>query len=171
MIVPSGMTHDQVIKQIDKVINRIAPRYTFYGYTVDDMKQEAFIMCMDALSRYEPPRPLENFLSVHLSNRMKNFVRDNHFTNTDDEDRVKVFQPAQLDHEHALLDYRPEYSNEEKIDYNSMQKIINHKLPANMRMDYLKMINDVYITKQRREEITIMIREILVEYGYEKRQD
>ena len=38
-------------------------------------------------------------------------------------------------------------------------------------MDYLKMINDVYITKQRREEITIMIREILVEYGYEKRQD
>ena len=139
--------------------------------SVDDMKQEAFIMCMDALSRYEPPRPLENFLSVHLSNRMKNFVRDNHFTNTDDEDRVKVFQPAQLDHEQALLDNKPEYTNEEKIDYSSMQKIINHKLPANMRMDYLKMINDVYITKQRREEITIMIREILVEYGYEKRQD
>ena len=66
MIVPSGMTHDQVIKQIDKVINRIAPRYTFYGYTVDDMKQEAFIMCMDALSRYEPPRPLEKIGRAHV---------------------------------------------------------------------------------------------------------
>lgn len=171
MLIPSGMTHDQVIKQIDKVINRIAPRYTFYGYTVDDMKQEAFIMCMDALSRYEPPRPLENFLSVHLSNRMKNFVRDNHFINPEDTERVKVFQPAQLDHEHSLLDNRGSFTSEQFVDYQTMQKLINHKLPANMRMDYLKMINDVYITKQRRDEITITIREILVEYGYEKRQD
>ena len=35
-----------------------------------------------------------------------------------------------------------------------------------MRMDYLKMINDVYITKQRREEVTACILELLEEHGY-----
>ena len=47
-----------------------------------------------------------------------------------------------------------------------MVNAINKYLPANMRMDYLKMINDVYITKQRREEITNIIIDILQEHGY-----
>ena len=49
MKIPKGMTEDQVVNQINKVCDRIAPRYTFYGYTVDDIKQEAFIICMEAL--------------------------------------------------------------------------------------------------------------------------
>jgi DNA-directed RNA polymerase specialized sigma24 family protein len=72
------MTEQQVIDQIKIVVNRIAPKYTFNTYDVDDIKQEAFIICMDALERYDNKRPLENFLSVHLSNRLKNFVRDNY---------------------------------------------------------------------------------------------
>jgi len=39
MKIPKGMTEQQVIDQINIVCNRIAPRYTFYGYTVDDIKQ------------------------------------------------------------------------------------------------------------------------------------
>ncbi len=172
MIVPSGFTETQTIKCIQGVVNRIAPRYTFYGYTVEDVKQEAFIICMEALPRYDSARPLENFLSVHLSNRMKNFVRDNHFVSTDDENRVKVYQPAQLEHENHIVDTRNKYTiNEEKIDYREMQKVLDKYLPASYRFDYLKMINDVYITKQRREEITEVITQILKENGYEKRED
>ena len=88
MNIPDGMTEQEVVDQIEKVCNRIAPRYTFYGYALDDIKQEAFIICMEALNRYDNSRPLENFLSVNLSNRLKNFVRDNHFIHTDDLDRV-----------------------------------------------------------------------------------
>ena len=43
---------------------------------------------MEALNRYDEARPLENFLSVNLSNRLKNFVRDNHFVG--DEKRRKA---------------------------------------------------------------------------------
>ena len=57
------MTYDQVMKQIEVVVNRISPKYTFNTYDVDDIKQEAFIICMDALQRYDQKRPLENFLS------------------------------------------------------------------------------------------------------------
>lgn len=163
------MNQEQVIRQINKVVDRIAPRYVFYGYEVDDLKQESFIICMEALPRYDATRPLENFLSVHLSNRLKNFVRDNHFINVEDNDKVKIMKPAQLDHEHSLIDQRDTFAiNEEAIDCGEMSRIIDKKLPAQYRMDYLKMKNDVYIAKNRREEIVIVITEILAENGYEK---
>ena len=47
-----------------------------------------------------------------------------------------------------------------------MAHILDKNLPANVRMDYLKMINDVYITKQRRQEIIEIINAILEEHGY-----
>ena len=110
---------------------------------------------------------MENFLSVNLSNRLKNFVRDNHFVGSDNEDRQKVYQPAQLDYEDYIVDEENKFA----ISYEDMQSkemviIINKYLPAAMRMDYLKMINDVYITKQRREEVTACILELLEEHGY-----
>ena len=167
MKVPSGMTENEVVEQIEKVCNRIAPRYTFYGYTLDDIKQESFIICMEALSRYDNKRPLENFLAVNLSNRLKNFVRDNHFIHNDNGDRVKILKPAQLDHENAIVDEEEKFSvTIEAIENKNMAEIVNSKMPANVRLDYLRMINDVYITKQRKEEIIEIIYEILQEHGY-----
>lgn len=172
MIIPSGMTADQVVRQIEKVVKRIAPKYTFYGYTVEDISQESFIICMEALPRYDAARPLENFLSVHLSNRLKNFVRDNHFTSTEDTNKVRVMKPAQLENENGLTDRRNLFTvNENAIDYSEMSKVIDKKLPAQYRFDYLKIQNDVYVPRQRKEEIIIVIREILTENGYEKGQD
>jgi len=106
MNLPEGMTETEVIAQINTVVDRIAPKYTFYGYTTDDIKQEAFIICIEALNRYDPSKPLENFLSVNLSNRLKTFVRDNYFTGNTSEARKKLVQPAQLDYETALLTKR-----------------------------------------------------------------
>ena len=37
MKIPSNMTEQQVVDQINIVVNRISSRYTFYGYDVDDM--------------------------------------------------------------------------------------------------------------------------------------
>ena len=79
MNIPKNMTKEEVLDKIKLVVDRISPKYTFHGYDVDDIKQEAFMICMDALDRYDQKRPLENFLSVNLSNRLKNFVRDNHY--------------------------------------------------------------------------------------------
>ena len=171
MKIPDNMTEQEVVDQIEKVCNRIAPRYTFYGYTLEDIKQESFIICMEALNRYDNSRPLENFLSVNLSNRLKNFVRDNHFIYNDSGDRVKVLKPAQLEHENAVVDSKDNNISYDSIEYKNMVEIIDIQIPAAIRLDYLRMINDVYITKQRREEIIEIINEILQESGYENGQD
>ena len=167
MKIPKGMTEEQLTEQIQVVCDRIAPRYTFHGYTIQDMKQEAFIICMEALHRYDESRPLENFLSVNLSNRLKNFVRDNHYIAGDSDCRIKISQPAQLEHANSIVDHDGSMStNYEDIELKDMAKLINEHLPASLRMDYLKMINDVYITKQKKDDVIETILDILEEHGY-----
>jgi hypothetical protein len=166
MKIPNGMTESEVVSKINLVVDRIAPKYAFYGYSVEDMKQEAFIICMEALNRYDPSRPLENFLSVNLSNRMKTFVRDNYFTAATNEDRKKLVQPAQLDFEDSLVDLNEKYSiSYDDLDRKEICKVVDANLPASMRLDYLKMINDVYVCKQRRVEIMETIFDLLQDRG------
>lgn len=166
MKIPKNLSKEDVIKQIHIVVNRIAPKYIFNGYEVDDIKQEAFIICMDALERYDESRPLENFLSVHLSNRLKNFVRDNFYTKHE-EDKKKILSPKSLSYE----DYVPEdsYDSDVRIDAKDIQKIIDKYLPSDYRADYLKIISDVYVPKKRRDEVILKIKELLVEHNYEER--
>ena len=173
MKIPQDMTEQEVVDQITKVCDRIAPKYTFYGYTIDDIKQESFMICMDALQRYDQNRPLENFLSVNLSNRLKNFVRDNHFVSTDNDERVKIVQPAQLDYENNIIDNSDSFKTSyDDIELKDISYLLDEHIPAFMRMDYLRMINDVYITKQRKEEIIETVLEILKEHGhYEEGQN
>lgn len=166
MKIPDGMNSDDIINQINIVINRIAPKYAFSGYEIDDMKQEAFIICMDALDRYDCKRPLENFLSVHLSNRLKNFVRDNHFSK-DDEDKKKVMAPKQLSYDDNVVD--KDLDQDLNIDTKEIRKIIDKFLPFDFRSDYLKLSSDVYIPKKRKTTLINKIKEILKENGYEKR--
>lgn len=163
MKIPNNMTEEQVMKTIMLVVNRTASKYTFYGYDSDDIKQEAFIICMDALNRYDSKRPLENFLAVHLSNRLKNFVRDNHYMKDEDEKR-RIVMPGQLANEEYILDTQEE--NEDRLDCEDMIGLLDIKLPATYRSDYLKIINDVYVPKKRREEVLDIIYEILEEHGH-----
>ena len=168
MKIPNNMTEEQVIEEITNVVNKMCHKYTFYGYEVDDIKQEAWIMCMDAMDRYDSARPLENFLSVHLSNRLKNFVRDNHFTKNEDE-KKKVLMPGQLANEQYLLDTRnagESLSKRDPLDYQHLTYILDLKLPAEYRSDYLKIVNDVYVPKKRKEEVLSVIEDIMGEHGH-----
>lgn len=164
MRIPEGMQEYQVVAVIQKVTDKIAPRYVTKSYSLDDMKQEAVIMCMEALPRYDGKRPLENFLSVHVSNRMKNFLRDN--VKVKDEAKYRVANPDQL-----VQDIESNHTNDDiydRIDYKNMASIVDNNIPAFMRMDYLKMVNDFYVPKQKREEIVNFIKDLLKEHGYEK---
>lgn len=161
MKIPKNMTEDQVINQILKVVDKIAPKYAFQGYEVDDIKQEAFIICIEALERYDENRPLENFLSVNLSNRLKNFVRDN-FSFSNNQERRNILSPIQLAYEENIIDENVE----DKISADDLEDLILDKLPAEYRSDYLKYVQDVPIPKKNKEELFDVLRRILEENDY-----
>jgi len=163
MKIPRNMTEKQVMDQIHAVVNRIAPKYTFQGYEIDDIKQEAFLICMDALDRYDPQRPLENFLSVHLSNRLKNFIRDNYYVKDVDENKKKILRAGSISETPNIVEL---VSGADDIEINEVKKIIDKKLDPSYRADYLKIINGIYVNKKRRELIIENIMSILKDSGY-----
>lgn len=81
MLVPSGMTEAELLAKIEHVTNTLAYDYTFGYYDVDDIKQEAFIIAMKCLKKYDESRPLENLLYVHIKNRLNNLIRDKYHRN------------------------------------------------------------------------------------------
>jgi DNA-directed RNA polymerase specialized sigma24 family protein len=163
MKIPSTMTEEEVLEKIKIVIDRISRKYIFPGNELEDIKQQSYVICIEALDRYDEDRPLENFLSHNLSNRLKNFVRDNYYTKKDSEKKKKLMKPVELTSEN------PEYvytNNEENIDFSLLAKIVDIELPAKYRINYIKLVNGVHIPKIEREELISAIREISNKHGY-----
>lgn len=78
MIIPNGHTKESVEEVILRVATRLAPNFKFGYFTVEDIKQQACLFACEGLARYDPARPLENFLFTHVRNRLINFKRDNY---------------------------------------------------------------------------------------------
>ena len=65
---------------IQQIASQRKNNHTFAHYTGEDIEQEIWVMCLDALCRYNPATgPLEHFLNSHVSNRLKNLKRDRYF--------------------------------------------------------------------------------------------
>lgn len=135
------------LKTIQKVINKVAPKFAFNIFSIEDLKQESFIICCEILKKYNGVSPLENFLSRSLNNRLKNFVRNNKKRNN---------FLSLLDNDGLVED---DYINDTE-NLELLTKIDTHLEPK-YRGDYLRLKDGVSLPKKRREEIYERIREIL----------
>ena len=158
------------------VVDRIAHKYRFGYYDVDDIKQEAFIIAMEAMERYDESRPLENFLAVHISNRLKNFKRDN-FCRPDyippsgksvNDNDTKRFLMAPLDIDNIRDEHERNMRDDDNMHNSVIKKeimeIVDVRLDMSLRSDYLRILHDVYVPKPRREQIYAAIVDILNEH-------
>jgi DNA-directed RNA polymerase specialized sigma24 family protein len=180
MRVPKGMTESEVLEVINKICERYAYKFQFGYFEPDDIRQEAFIISLDALERYEEGRPLENFLAVHVKNRLNNFKRDKYYRQNKkkDDDRQaqlnnsKKFLMEPLDisniRDENERNMRDDNDFVELIANSELLSIIDEKLDVTYRSDYLRMRDGAYVPKPRREEITQEINKILGETGFEE---
>lgn len=78
MKIPKGYSEQQVLDIIDNVVNRLARKFRFGHYDVDDLKQEGRCEALEVLAsnKYDETRPLENFLYTHIRNRYINLQRN-----------------------------------------------------------------------------------------------
>ncbi len=85
------MTKDELLRIADPIIAKIAKtRKTqkFAYYEGVDIEQEVWVFCLQALGRYDPDKAsgdisiekrIEHFLNNHVTNRIKNLMRDKYF--------------------------------------------------------------------------------------------
>jgi hypothetical protein len=78
MVIPPGMTEEQVLAAIEKVVLSLSSKFVFGYYDREDMKQEARYEAVKLINagKYDPKRPLENFLYTHVRNRLINLKRN-----------------------------------------------------------------------------------------------
>ena len=174
MKIPKNMTKEEVVETIQKVIKRVSHNFKFAFYDVEDIEQEAFIIGMEALDRYDEKRPLENFLFVHIKNRLKNFKRDNYIRYEPekpwDKDMRKMakkslMEPVNIDN---VVDYSSDGMKQgddfvEAIHQKEYLEFIDRHLNVSLRGDYLRMLHGVHVPKPRRDEIIETIQDLLKE--------
>jgi hypothetical protein len=78
-------SEDELADLIYKVARRIAYKFRFGYHEDEDMVQQAVLFVYEkdrdgknALDKYDNKRPLENFIYVHIHNRLFNYKRDNY---------------------------------------------------------------------------------------------
>tara|TARA_R100000008_G_C3565143_1_gene158686 strand:- start:116 stop:640 length:525 start_codon:yes stop_codon:yes gene_type:complete len=173
------MTESEVLEVVNRICDRYAYKFKFGYFEPDDIRQEAFIIAIDALERYDEGRPLENFLAVHVKNRLNNFKRDRYYRqhkkldeNIDQLNNSKKFLMDTLD----ISNIRDEKEGNMRLDDDFIEKIANEELleiidehlDVSFRSDYLRVKDGTYVPKPRREQIMEEITEILKDHGYEE---
>lgn len=78
------MTANQkILDEAYPIIEKIAKSRSggaFAYYCNDDIEQEVWRMCLEAMASYDPKiGPIENYLARHVANRLKNLKRDKYF--------------------------------------------------------------------------------------------
>ena len=162
------MTESEVVATITKVARHLSPKYTFSPYDVEDIFQEAFIIGMEGLEKYDSGRPLSGFMFTHISNRLKNFKRDKYY-------RLDIGNAQQIQNTKKNLneafDIDALYSvcspdqTSDNAHLKEILQLIDEKLPAEYRRDYLKLKTNSSLPKGRKATIIKVIKEIIDEKG------
>ena len=158
------MDETYVLSVITQVTQKLAPKYVFASYDVEDIEQEAFIIALEALERYDSDKPLENFLYSHVNTRLKNFKRDNYYrqdygTAQTIQDRKKnLLEPIDID---CLYSVSTQDSTVTDAHIREVTELIDKKLPSHLRRDYLKLRNNSPLPKSRKANVIRVIEEII----------
>jgi len=158
---------------IEKVANNLAGKYKIAYYDADDIKQEIFIWCLEALDKYDGKRPLENFLMVHARNRCILLKRSfNERKDLKDSTNVKALEarkskknllsPISID-EIDPTDEPSMCNHDDNIADKELWSIIDSEIPLHIRKDYLKFKSGVKISSCKMKKLKEIVQEILKE--------
>lgn len=148
---------------IMKVVNRVAHKYTFPNYSIEDIIQEGFIIGLEGLEAWDGIRPLENFLAVHIHNRLYNLRRNRYFrpNNPAQEAKKKLIDTAPIEDMYNLLEAS---SYSENLEFRELVEYIEEKLPSSFRADYLRFRHEDKLGADRERALMGELKRIVGEY-------
>ena len=171
MKIPKGMDEKEVVDTILKIAKKLAHKYTFASYEIEDIEQEAFLIGIAGLDKYDQSRPLDNFMYVHINNRLKTFKRDNYYrlehgaAERIQKSKKGILEPLDI---HGLYNIATDGDISQDVQLLEMLENIDDKLPSDMRADYLKLKNGTPLPKNRRAKVIALIQDIIDGESYEE---
>jgi hypothetical protein len=177
---------------IERIATRLGQKFRFGYHTLDDMKQQAALFAWEGINdSWDPERPLENFLWIHVRNRLYNFKRNNYgrpekpcdscplyvnkectkFDEMLDCNLYKGWMDRNAAKRNLMSSYSTIYEKEEEssaLDDLFTRDIINlldEELHVQFREDWIRFTNNLKLPKARRERILEEIVIVLKENG------
>jgi DNA-directed RNA polymerase specialized sigma24 family protein len=164
--------NEEQLEVVQRIGDKLAAKYTFGVYDEDDIRQEIFLISALALPKFDPEKAtLENFLFVHVSNRLKTLIRDKHFASGKNwiEDRKKnIINTVNIDKIDENAETGCHFNNDEvaNLERKYVFELIDKHLPSYLRSDYLRLMHGNSIPTARKEKVVAAISSILKENGY-----
>lgn len=150
---------NEFIEIVDRIAQRLARKFLFGYHTLEDMKQQCYVEALKGLEKYDKSRPLENFLWIHIRNRLFNYKRDN-YTRPDriNESKKDLISPAK-EQAAPVQDQITEPSF--LLHHKDLIDRIDGEISIQNRDNWIKMRNGIKITKLKRDKLIDEIRMIL----------
>jgi len=188
---PEGLTEAEFVRTLNDTVDVLSHSFVFGFYDLDDIKQQARVFGIEAMPRYNPNRPLENFLYTHIRNRLINLRRDK-YRRTDppcqlchtgrqadhpggeicekyrkwrkrNAAKSNLMRPLDIDHiaDEHERNMRTSSGVEDAAGFAEMKAKINAQLSVELRSTYLKILAGKSVTKTMKAQVETAIREIL----------
>jgi len=190
MIIPDGYTEQEVVEIITDISKKLSLKFRFGYHEPEDMRQQAALFAWEGLERYNGSHPLENFLWVHVRNRLFNYKRNNFgrpdkpcfncpldsYKNNCCEAYINLLNcefyekwftrnasKQNLMRNKEYLDISPSNEREAFITTSNREIIdlIDKELPSSFRKDWVKLQNDIKISKRHKAQMLEVIKDIL----------
>lgn len=148
------------LEYVERIANSLAKKSEFDIYDKDDIQQEIFFLVMQAESRYDKNKGDEyTFYFNYVKNRLSTLKRDKYGVNLY---KMQIADAITLEGDVESLSQSP---------FLTYQNVIDEKIQANMRADYLRFIEGVKIPHRNKMLLIEAIQEIIRIYNKESDDD
>lgn len=160
------MTHPQIsqeklLEHLDKISARLATNSTFDIFDQDDIRQEIYLLLIKAYEKYDSSRGDEfSFLYNFVRYRLRTFKRDRFINGAlkNSMDRLKIQRASSINEDSSITNTDP-CEEIDKSEY--FTKVVDSKIPAYLRMDYLRLLDGVEIQYHNKFKLMESIRVIV----------
>lgn len=150
------------LKIIEEIATKLAPKFRFAYYDTSDIIQEGILLGIDAISRWDGVRPLENFLYTHIRNRLGTLKRDKYYRiDSGGASKAQENKKKLLDASDITVCPQPIENKESPEVFEYIDKY----LPASLRGDYLRYRDGVKLPGGRKAKLVSSLRIILEKFN------
>jgi DNA-directed RNA polymerase specialized sigma24 family protein len=153
MVNDISATLDKYEKSLEIIVDiaeSLSSAYESNTLSKDDLYQEIFLFCVDALPNYDNRGPLENFLRHHAKNRILNLLRFN-------KRRKAIFETVDIDALKENLYYEPS----SQLETEELFTILEEELNIQERKILMKILDGIPVVGSRKNHVREKVREII----------
>lgn len=152
MNLPEHINAEEFNAAIEKIMAMIRRKYKYSIHDGEDLAQEALFIAIGACESYKPEKgALYNFLSISVSNRIKNFIRNKRHREVN---CVSIFN---IEEETIKI-------GNMKTSRDEFWNMIDEYLSSEYRADYLKIRQGISLPKIRKIKLMAELKRIVDEY-------